>query len=81
MNINYIHAGDYLKNHHPIQFNTPVLSGNLWMHLADLNEQAQQCMEAPIAQTKTTSGIAEAPKAADPMDWTRRRKKSSMWST
>lgn len=32
---------DYLKEYHPIRFNQLVLSGKLWTHLADLNEQAQ----------------------------------------
>ena len=61
---------DYLKEYHPIQFNNLVLSGNLWTYLAELNEQAQQRMETVIAQLKTTEGITEALKAADPMGWT-----------
>ena len=61
---------DYLKEHHPIQFNSLVLSGNLWTYLADLNEQAQQRMEIMIAQLKTAEGITEALKAADPIAWT-----------
>ena len=28
----------YLKEHHPVQFNNLVLSGNLWTYLADLNK-------------------------------------------
>ena len=63
---------DYLKKYHPVQFNTLALSGNLWTYLADLNEQAQQRMETLIAQLKTTEGITEALKAADPMGWTQR---------
>ena len=63
---------DYLKEHHPIQFNNLVLSGNLWTYLAALNEQAQQRMETLIAQLKTAEGITEALKAADPIDWTQR---------
>lgn len=31
---------EYLKEHHPIQFNTLALSGNLRTYLGDLNEQA-----------------------------------------
>ena len=61
---------DYLKENHPTQFNTLVLSGNLWTYLADLNEQAKQRMETLIAQLKTTEGITEALKAADPIGWT-----------
>ena len=63
---------DYLKEHHPTQFNTLVLSGKLWTYLADLNEQAQQRMETLITQLKTAEGITEALKAADPMGWTQR---------
>ena len=63
---------DYLKEHHPIRFNTLVLSGTLWTYLADLNEQVQQRMETLIAQLKTAEGITEALKATDPMGWTQR---------
>ena len=57
----------YLKENHPIRFNTLVLSGNLWTYLADLNEQAQQRTDTLIAQLKATEGISEAMKAANPM--------------
>jgi len=60
---------DYLKEYHPIRFNNLVLSGNLWTYLADLNEQAQQRIEALIAQLKSSEGITEELKAADPMVW------------
>ena len=63
---------DYLKEHHPIQFNNLVLSGNLWTYLADLNEQAQQRMETLITQLKTVEGIAEKLKAGDPIAWVQR---------
>ena len=63
---------DYLKEHHPIQFNALALSGNLWTYLVDLNEQAQQRMEILIAQLKTAEGITETLKAADPISWTQR---------
>lgn len=61
---------DYLEEHHPIQFNNLVLSGNLWKYLADLNEQAQQRMETLIAQLKSAEGITEELKAADSIAWT-----------
>ena len=60
---------DYLKEHHPIQFNTMVLSGTLWTYLADLNEQAQQRMETLIAQMRAAEGITEELKATDQMRW------------
>ena len=63
---------DYLKKHHPIQFNNLVLSGNLWTYLADLNEQAQQRMETVVAQMQSAEGITEALKATDLIGWTQR---------
>ena len=63
---------DYLKENHPTQFNTLVLSGNLWTYLADLNEQAQQRMETLINQMKSAEDITEALKAVDPIGWTQR---------
>ena len=62
---------EYLKEHHPVQFNNLALSGNLWTCLANLNEQAQQRMETLVAQLKSTEGITEVLKATDPMSWTR----------
>ena len=61
---------EYLKEHHPIQFNALALSGNLWTYLTDLNEQAQQRMETLITQMQSAEGITEALKAADPLGWT-----------
>ena len=63
---------DYLKEYHPIQFNSLVLSGNLWTYLADLNEQAQQRMETLIVQMKSAEDVTEELKAADPIGWTQR---------
>ena len=60
---------DYLKEYHPVQFNNLILSGNLWTYLADLNEQAQKRMETLIDQLKSSEGITEALKAADPIGW------------
>ena len=61
---------DYLKEHHPIQFNNLVLSGSLWTYLAGLNEQAQQRMDTLITQLKSAEGITEALKATNPISWT-----------
>ena len=63
---------EFLEEHHPIRFNNLVLSGNLWTYLADLNEQARQRMETLIAQLKSSEGITESLKAADPIAWVQR---------
>ena len=60
---------DYLKEHHPIQFNLLALSGNFHTYLAELNNQAQDCLERTIEQMKTAEGVTEELKAAEPMLW------------
>ena len=63
---------DYLKEHHPIQFNLLALSGNFHTYLADLNEQAQDRLECIMEQMKTAEGVTEELKAAEPMMWVQR---------
>ena len=63
---------EYLREYHPIQFNQLVLSGDLWIYLADLNEQAQQRMETLISQMQAAEGVTENLKAADPVTWAQR---------
>ena len=63
---------DHLKEYHPIRFSQLVLSGKLWTHLADLNEQAQQRMETLISQMQAAEGVTEVLKAADPLSWAQR---------
>ena len=61
-----------LETHHPIRYNQLILSGTLWIYLADLNEQAQARMETLMEQMKTVEGVTERLKAADPMAWVQR---------
>ena len=63
---------DYLKEHHPIQYNLLALSGNLHTYLADLNEQAQDRLERILEQMIATEGVTEELKAASPMFWVQR---------
>ena len=60
---------NYLEKHHPILFNDLVLSGQLWIYLADLNEQAQERLSLIIEQMKASEGVTEELKAADQMAW------------
>ena len=60
---------DYLEQHHPIRFNDLVLSGQLWIYLADLNEQAQERLSLIIDQMKVSEGITDELKAANQMAW------------
>ena len=61
--------GDYLMENHPSRFNDLCLSGELWIYLADLNEQAQTRLEVIVEQMKAAEGVTEDLKAADQMAW------------
>ena len=60
---------EFLREHHPIQFSQLVLSDTLFTYLAELNEQAQQRMEALISQMQVAEDVTEVLKATDPMSW------------
>lgn len=60
---------DFLKNYHPVRYNTLILSGQLWDLLAQVNEQTQDRMETIIAQMAAAESITEDLKAANPMAW------------
>ena len=60
---------EYLKQEHPVLFNSLVLSGRLWTYLADLNEQAQERILLITEQMKASEGVTEDLKASDPMAW------------
>lgn len=61
---------EYLREHHPVRYNSLIFSGQLWTHLADLNEQAQARAELLVAQMKASEGVTEKLKAADQLAWT-----------
>lgn len=60
---------DYIKENNLIRFNDLCLSGDLWIYLADLNEQAQSRLELIIEQMKAAEGVTENMKATDQMAW------------
>ena len=60
---------DYIKEYNSIRFNDLWLSGELWIYLANLNEQAQTRLEVIIEQMKATEGITEGMKQQDQLAW------------
>lgn len=60
---------DFLKDHHPVRYNTLILSGQLWDLLAQINEQAQDRLDRMIAQMAAAEAVTEDLKAANPMVW------------
>ena len=60
---------DYLKEEHPAQYSSLILTGKLWTYLADLNEQAEERLDLIIEQMKTAEGVTEELKARNQLEW------------
>ena len=61
----------YLKEYNPMMFNDLALTGRLWTHLADLNEQAQNRLQFIIKQMQETENVTDELKEHDQMAWIR----------
>lgn len=62
----------YLKEHHPIQYNQLLLSGELGSYLAKLDKQAEEQLALIIRQMQEAEGVTEALKAENQLEWVRR---------
>lgn len=60
---------DYLKEHRPVYFSRLVLSGQFYIELAELDQQAQDRYELIIEQMKKAEGVTEELKIRDQMAW------------
>ena len=63
---------DYLMQHKRVQFNIMLMSGTLWAHLAEVDEQATDMFSRLVEQMKFNEGITEQLKAYDQMEWVAR---------
>ena len=59
----------FLQEYRPSQYNELLLSGKLWMYLADLNEQADDRLECIISQMQATESVTEELKIRDQFAW------------
>ena len=58
---------EYLQKHRPAIFNRLVLSGDLYKHLVQVNQEATEQLEILIQGMKEAQGITEELKARDQM--------------
>ena len=63
----------YLKEHRPSLYSTLVLDGILFKHLAEIDQACNERMETIISAMVKQEGVTEALKAADQMEWERRK--------
>ena len=59
----------YLKEHRPVLYNTMLLSGELFQHLAEVNQHANELHDRLIKQMTARAGINEQLKEQDQMAW------------
>ena len=61
----------YLKEHRPVLYSNLILSGNLFQHLAEIDEACEGRMEFLTQQMAKQEDVTEKLKAADQMEWVR----------
>ena len=62
----------FLQEHRPLTFQTALLNGTHFDHLADLNREAMERKEPLIRQMAAKEGVNEELKVADLMAWVQR---------
>ena len=59
----------YLKVHHPGRYSYMFLSGQLYSHLLEIDEAAQDYLDTIIPHMAAASGVTEELKSHDQMAW------------
>lgn len=59
----------YLKEHRPVIYNTMLLSGKLFTHLSEVDQQAKALHDRLLKQMAAQAGITEQLKARNQMAW------------
>ena len=62
----------YLKEHRPVLYSNPFLSGTLFQHLVEIDEACEERLALLTRQVAKREGVTEQLKAADQMEWVRR---------
>lgn len=63
---------EWLREHGHGRLSALCITGKLWTHLADVNEQAEAMMEQLMNQMAEAESVTEALKSTDQMEWVRR---------
>ena len=59
----------YLKEHWPGLYSSLILSEKLYPHLLEIDQAAQERMDAMLPHMMKAAGVTEELKARDPMRW------------
>ena len=64
---------NYLKEHRKILYTNYVVEGTLFKHLSEIDQACNKRMEIIVSAMSEQEGVTEALKAADQMEWVRRK--------
>nr|WP_325182210.1 TnpV protein [uncultured Oscillibacter sp.] len=59
----------FLEDHHHGTYTSMLLTGRLYLHLREIDRQAQEQVDRMVADLKKRNGVDEAMKARDQMRW------------
>ena len=59
----------FLEDHHHGTYTSMLLSGRLYLHLREIDRQAQEQVDRMVADLKKRNRVDEAMKARDQMGW------------
>lgn len=62
----------YMREYRKILYNTYVLEGTLFKHLAEIDQVCNERIENIVSAMAKQEGVTEAFKAADQIEWVRR---------
>ena len=63
---------EYLRENNPMLFNDLVLNCQLWIYLADINEQAQDRLQVIISQRQKAESVTDKMKEDNQWEWIQR---------
>lgn len=59
----------YLREHRPVLYNTMLLNGTLYRHLAETEQICSDCIERIVTQMAKREGVTEDLKASEQLEW------------
>ena len=59
----------FLQEHRPIEWSRMVLRGDPFVHLREIDRQAEELFDRLVAQMAKAEGVTEQLKAQDQMEW------------
>ena len=62
----------YLKEHRPVLYSNLLTAGNLYRHLAEIDEVCEEHMNLLTRRMAKQESVTESLKVADQMEWVRR---------